>query len=54
MPVDAEKLEIVTYHNRDFQRYALDSRIYFAPVDEVSGYSHIKLADGSASLTGLG
>ncbi|KAJ4300434.1 hypothetical protein N0V88_003109 [Collariella sp. IMI 366227] len=28
--------DLVTYNNRDFQQYALDNGIYFAPVDDVS------------------
>lgn len=28
-------LDIVTYHGRDFQQYALDNEISFAPIDEV-------------------
>lgn len=34
--MDPVYLEIVTHHNRQFQQYAIDNRIYFAPADEVS------------------
>jgi hypothetical protein len=34
--MDPVYLETVTYHNRQFQQYAIDNRIYFAPADEVS------------------
>jgi len=34
--MDPVYLEIVTHHSRQFQQYAIDNRIYFAPADEVS------------------
>jgi hypothetical protein len=34
--MDPVYLETVTHHNRLFQQYAIDNRIYFAPADEVS------------------
>jgi hypothetical protein len=34
--VDPRYLETVTYHNRQFQEFAIENRIYFAPVDEVN------------------
>lgn len=33
--VDPRYLETVTYHNREFQEFAIENRIYFAPIDEV-------------------
>lgn len=34
--MDPVYLETVTHHNRQFQQYAINNRIYFAPADEVS------------------
>ncbi|KAK3940647.1 S-adenosyl-L-methionine-dependent methyltransferase [Diplogelasinospora grovesii] len=34
VPVDNTYREVVVHHNREFQRYALENGIYFAPVDE--------------------
>jgi hypothetical protein len=34
--MDPIYLETVTHHNRQFQQYAIDNRIYFAPADEVT------------------
>jgi len=33
--VDPRYLEIVTYHNRQFQEFAIENGIYFTPADEV-------------------
>jgi hypothetical protein len=33
--MDPVYLETVTHHNRQFQQYAIENRIYFAPADEV-------------------
>lgn len=34
--VDPQYLEIVTIHNRDFQKHSIDKSIHLVPVDEVS------------------
>ncbi|KAB5576496.1 S-adenosyl-L-methionine-dependent methyltransferase, partial [Coniochaeta sp. 2T2.1] len=34
VPLDTSFVELITYHGRDFQRYALENGIYHAPVDE--------------------
>ncbi len=34
--MDPVYLETVIHHNRQFQQYAIDNRIYFTPADEVS------------------
>jgi hypothetical protein len=34
--MDPVYLETVTHHNRQFQEYAIENRIYFAPADKVS------------------
>lgn len=36
VPVDNTYREVVIHHNREFQRYAVENFIYFAPVDDVS------------------
>jgi hypothetical protein len=36
VPVDNTYREVVVHGNREFQRYALENGIYFAPVDDVS------------------
>ncbi|OXV10883.1 hypothetical protein Egran_01356 [Elaphomyces granulatus] len=32
--LDGDLMELVTVHGRDFQRYSIDRRIYFGPVDD--------------------
>ncbi|KAM5429848.1 hypothetical protein McanMca71_004307 [Microsporum canis] len=32
--LDSAHLEIVTFQGRDYQKYALDNQIYFAPIDD--------------------
>ncbi|KAB5540467.1 S-adenosyl-L-methionine-dependent methyltransferase, partial [Coniochaeta sp. 2T2.1] len=34
VPLDTSLVELITYHGRDFQRYALENGTYHAPVDE--------------------
>ncbi|KAK3324272.1 S-adenosyl-L-methionine-dependent methyltransferase [Cercophora scortea] len=34
VPVDNTYREVVVHHNREFQRYALENGVYFAPVDD--------------------
>ncbi|KAK1766742.1 S-adenosyl-L-methionine-dependent methyltransferase [Phialemonium atrogriseum] len=34
VPLDNTYVETVVHHDREFQRYALDNGVYFAPVDE--------------------
>lgn len=43
VPVDGVYLQTVTYHNREYQQYAIDNDMYHAPIDEVgiSPESHI-------------
>ncbi len=36
VPLDDAYTETVTFHDRVYQRYAIDNRAYFAPIDEVS------------------
>jgi len=31
-----ERLETVTFHNREYQRYAIENGVYYAPIDEVT------------------
>jgi hypothetical protein len=35
VPIDEELLETVVRHGREYQRYAVENGIYFAPIDEV-------------------
>jgi len=32
--LDRSFLETVTYHDREYQQYAIDNQVYFAPIDE--------------------
>ncbi|KAK0718240.1 S-adenosyl-L-methionine-dependent methyltransferase [Lasiosphaeria miniovina] len=34
IPVDNTYREVVVHHNREFQRYAVENGVYFAPVDD--------------------
>jgi hypothetical protein len=37
VPADDTYGEVVIHANREFQRYAVENGVYFAPVDDVSG-----------------
>lgn len=45
--VDSQYLQIVTIHDRDFQKYSIDNSIHLVPVDEVNG--HPQLLIGASS-----
>ncbi|OIW32463.1 S-adenosyl-L-methionine-dependent methyltransferase [Coniochaeta ligniaria NRRL 30616] len=40
VPLDTTLVELVTFHGRDFQRYALENGIYYGPVDEHEADRH--------------
>ena len=42
--VDSQYLEIVTIHDRDFQKYSIDNNINLVPVDEVHEHPELCLA----------
>ncbi len=44
LPLDSAFMETVIHHNREFQRYAVDTGTYFAPVDEVILYPRAVLS----------
>ena len=45
--MDSQYLEIVTIHDRDFQKYSIDNSIHLVPVDEVNGHTQLRVGTSS-------
>lgn len=47
--VDPLYLEIVTIHDRDFQKYSIDNSVHLVPVDEVTEHSQLSVSTSSSA-----
>ena len=45
--MDSQYLEIVTIHDRNFQKYSIDNSIHLVPVDEVNRHPQLRVGTSS-------